>query len=56
MSQGDIPDALVAFRQAIKLKPDLREAYINMASALKEVKRNVVHYIGMFPRWSQMDS
>ena len=37
MSQGDIPDALVAFRQAIKLKPDLREAYINMASALKEV-------------------
>ena len=37
MSQGDIPDALVAFRQAINLKPDLREAYINMASALKEV-------------------
>ena len=37
MSQGDIPDALVAFREAIKLKPDLREAYINMASALKEV-------------------
>ena len=38
MSQGDIPDALVAFQQAIKLKPDLREAYINMASALKEVR------------------
>ena len=45
MSQGDIPDAIVAFRQAIKLKPDLREAYINMASALKEVsnKRRVLH-------------
>ncbi len=50
MSQGDIPDALVAFRQAIKLKPDLREAYINMASALKEVRTRAMHCNGMCPR------
>ena len=39
MSQGDIADSLLAFKEAIRLQPSLREAHINMGFAMKEVGR-----------------
>lgn len=37
MSQGDIADSLLAFKEAIRLQSSLREAHINMGFAMKEV-------------------
>ena len=36
MSQGDIRDGIAGYEKALSLKPDLRDAWLNMAQAYKE--------------------
>lgn len=47
VSRGDIREGIQAYREALKLNPKLRDAWINMAQALKEVGRARPSFLGM---------